>query len=111
MRFRTFFFMSACFALLFLLGQGLVSGPDRAPDEVFPPLMDMPCYVSQLQGEQGTGLPAASALHSSRSEDAAEPDEQALPDICVSDRNGMPLSGRTWRRTVYLVCPPEGVPG
>ena len=31
--------------------------------------------------------------------------------IISSDRNGMPLSGPVWRKSVYLVCPPEGVPG
>ncbi len=27
------------------------------------------------------------------------------------DGNGWPITGRTWPRCVYAVCPPEGVPG
>lgn len=31
--------------------------------------------------------------------------------LAVLDGNGWPITGRTWPRCVYAVCPPESVPG
>ena len=38
--------------------------------------------------------------------------EDHLPATAPScDGNGWIITGRTWPRTVYAVCPPEGMPG
>ena len=97
--------------MFLLFGRGLVTGPEeeRTPVQQAP---SYPCYAVQLplSGEQE--LPGSSQSGQTGKESAAVFTQSASCCVsCTCDRNGMPLTSRTWRKTVYLVCPPEGVPG
>ena len=100
----------AFLAALFLLAPTLISGPDDAAarnDAVNIPVL----YAAQVPERETETLPDAGQGREQRGETGIVETRFLPVSVCVRDRNGMPLTGRTWCRTVYLVCPPEGVPG
>ena len=111
---RRLLMLMACvfsFALLFLLGRSLVSGPVTG-EAAGSLAADCGAPVFRVPAGQEENLPDTGRIRPSRTENAAlAPRENAGIVSLTTDRNGMPLRGSTWRRTVYLVCPPEGVPG
>ncbi len=95
----------------FLLGRGLVIGPETEERERPEKVQNAVYFAVQAQTQENRTVPAAEEQRETRGEAVRpEADAPVLP-ICSCDRNGMPLTARTWQKTVYLVCPPEGVPG
>ena len=80
----------------FLLGRGLVAGPETEKEYSAEQVQTAPFFAVQAQTQETRTAPSA---------------EAPVAPVCSCDRNGMPLTARTWQKTVYLVCPPEGVPG
>lgn len=102
------FAMLACCMLSLLVTDG--EPPMPAPDIPTPPLAVLTVHCA---------LPSDPAALP----DAVPRDNQrALLPVCISaappvhleavcDGNGWLITGKTWFKTVYAVCPPEGVPG
>lgn len=100
------------FLLLVLLCSHLVEGPaPSAPSEEAPPPLHAALrQMEALAGEQAH--PAAARTAPQRR--FFRPVQQDVPRAgCarVTDKNGHPLAGRTYVRTVYTVCPLEDMPG
>ena len=95
--------------VLLLLGRGLVEGPAEEKEQAARP--EMPFLAVQLPQAQEEPLPVSERKTAEKGETGYAVIAFRMPVLCTCDRNGMPLTGRTWRKTVYLVCPPEGVPG
>ena len=97
--------------LMLILSRGLVRGPEP---------MEVPHHAPSLT-ETALACPAGPETHETTQSPGdrgfAGEKSLALPlhegEGCTitTDRNGYPLRSRVWRREVYTVCPPEGVPG
>ncbi len=109
MRLRDWALAGLGLLVFFLLGFGLVEGPAEEREQARQ--VEVPCYAVQLPQAQDEPLPVGSRRVLQKNEAGMTVTVSRLPVLCTCDRNGMPLTGRTWRKTVYLVCPPEGVPG
>ncbi len=111
-RLKTFAFFSlavlACCMLSLLVTGGEPPLPDT--DDAPPPLAVLTAQCA-LPSEPAA-LPVAVPRY----------DQRALLPVCISegtptcpeaicDGNGWLITGKTWSKTVYAVCPPEGVPG
>ena len=98
------------FALILLLGRGLVAGPDSQVTDG-PADCGGASFVARLPQTETDTAQDTVRSQDPRTEGRTPERDAVLPTLCLSDRNGTPLTGRTWHSTVYLVCPPEGVPG
>ena len=106
------FVLSGLFLLaFFLLGRGLISGPETEAQEKTEFAQGQVFFAIQAQGQESQTVPSAQEQRQARGEALRSETEMPIAPVCCRDRNGMPLTGRTWQKTVYLVCPPEGVPG
>lgn len=104
----------AVFALLFFVRAALVEGPAL----LCPPLSEAQEAPEAPTLSQGTAMPmdmAASAAeempvirHFFRPVESCRADAACVQ---VSDRNGHPLSGSTYVRTVFAACPLADMPG
>lgn len=106
------FLLCAMFLLaFFLMGRGLISGPQN-PDGERPEVLGERIYFSaRTVTQEEESVPSARVSRVHRSEALRAEETAPVSPVCVCDQNGIPLTGRTWQKTVYLVCPPEGVPG
>lgn len=95
----------------FLLGRGLVAGPETEKDYSAEQVQTAPFFAVQAQTQETRTAPSAEEHRETRGEAVRPETEAPVAPVCSCDRNGMPLTARTWQKTVYLVCPPEGVPG
>ena len=99
--------LACCMLSLLVTGDEL---PMPAPDEPLPPpaVLTVQCALPS----DPAALPDAAPRDHQRALlpvriSAAPPAHVAA----VCDGNGWLITGRTWFKTVYAVCPPEGVPG
>ena len=100
-------------AWLFCLGLSiLVEGPEEPADAVLPPLAAnvasvAPEAASQPEDGRDTALRRTDAAESARLTSTPAADGAC---VRVADRNGFPMGGRTYIRTVYQAFPPERLP-
>ena len=102
-----------CFALLILLGaQTLVEGPEKE----LPPPPPLPVPVNAafaaVSADASGGAVLEEGERSTRGYEARVFSREKAPvrsPVCES--NGWPMTGRSWIRTVYTVCPPEETAG
>ena len=99
-------------ALLVMAVPTLVQGPESGtaamPDETLPTPVLM--RAEAVAADNVIPLPEKQQ----EKHDAApctETDDACMVCAVVVDGNGWPVTGRTWTKTVYAVCPPEGMPG
>ncbi len=100
--------MLACCMLSLLVTSG--EPPMLPPDDAPPPVAVL--TVQYALPSDPAALPDTAPRY----------EQRALLPVCVSaspsahrtavcDGNGWLITGKTWSKTVYAVCPPEGVPG
>ena len=99
-------------ALLMMAVPALVRGPESETAAM--PVETLPTPVLM----QAAAVPADNVLPllmQQQEKHAAAPrietDDECMICAVVVDGNGWPVTGRTWTKTVYAVCPPEGMPG
>lgn len=103
----------ACVGMLCLLCTCLVQHSEATAE----PEQPIPVTAAMLM--QRCTIPAESAAAAADrrvqerygTETALVQAAQAPAAVQCCDGNGWIITGRTWPRTVYAVCPPEGMPG
>ncbi len=107
--------MLLCALFLFFLvlaGRSLVRGPVEEAPETMPSYAGESAMLARDPGGQADAY-AQQNWHAGPREHAraaGERCEVTLPAL-AGDGNGQLLSRWTWHRSVYWVCPPEGMPG
>ena len=101
-----------CAFLCLLAARNLIRGPKMPPDEPEPvrSRAEVRWVIAPLARESGADE------GNLRTETFRMRSVLPLPrayTVCVlkGDRNGYPVLGKTWHDSVYLMCPPEGMPG
>ena len=97
---------------LVLAGRSLVRGPEEEKTRELPqPVPEAAVLLfSHETGQESEGQRASGG----RDPEKFRADQPRRPVVFPSvpgDGNGQILKKRTWHRSVYWVCPPEGMPG
>ena len=97
-------------ALIGWLGPALVRNPDAAaPQQDEMPVLALWQPAAMPQNE---AVPMPEPAKQIKVAAVIVPQQACAAVSCAQcDGNGWPITGRTWPRTVYAVCPPEGMPG
>lgn len=104
--------LGLCFVLLFFLcAATLVEGPE-APVTAAP--IAPPFHTAWAAMDEPAALQAQAAVERSTvshqaDRDCVQPRVAVRTPVCES--NGRPLAEKSWAKTVYAACPPEGEAG
>lgn len=103
----------AALALLFLIRPALVEGPAvLCPEETA--AEKAPAPVLRAAEGMPFDMAAAASTETVVVRRFFRPVQEVMADaacVRVADRNGYPLTGRTYVRTVYAACPLQDMPG
>ena len=105
--------LGMCFALLILLSaRTLVEGPEKELPPPMPLLLPANTAFAAVPADADGCVAPEKGERITRGCEAWLLSREKTP-VCapVCESNGWPMTGRSWIRTVYTVCPPEETAG
>ena len=105
--------LAAVFAALICLARSsLIVGPEPPREQAGAPMPESACLLTIFRQETENTAEDGSPTDSRRAEKLPPTLSSAEePAVTVCGGNGWPLQSRSWFKTMYLVCPPEGAFG